>query len=214
MAPKKRWKRWQKITAGILAASAIGIGAITAGPRAIQKYREYQVNRNYQAVVHSIKQKKGIPPGVQRTPTQPEHFSPREIPEKGDYCSLYARLVAERIFWKAYVPGNAWELSQRNRSIWKRDPQSPQTRMPSPSVGHMVGIFNPGSSHNEQGIPYTHVGIVVGYQGGEPLIMHRVGPTDRMETLNDALHLFSKPNKFNPKGKPAQVMEIIAPRSE
>lgn len=213
MTTRRRWRRWQKVTAGIL-AGALGIGTLTAGPPLIKKYHAYRAEQTHASVVRILKQKKGIPPGIQRAPTQPEHFSSSEVPTKGDYCSLYARKVAERVFWKAYVPGDAWELAERNRSIWRRNPHIPSARMPSPSVGHMVGIFNPGSSRNKSGTPYTHVGLVVGYKGGEPLIMHRVGTNDRLETLLEALELFSKPNRHNPKGRRAMVVEIIAPREE
>ncbi|MDZ4256525.1 MAG: hypothetical protein U1C71_02880 [archaeon] len=117
---------------------------------------------------------------IQRIPSSPLHFS--EIPH-GNWCAMYARLAAEHLFGLRYVRGDAWKIAELNRTVWKSSRDGDQGFRSHLRPGQVLGIFNPVSKYNKEGIPYTHVALYVGTKNGAHYIMHRVGSKDILETL-------------------------------
>ncbi|MEK6970228.1 MAG: hypothetical protein AABW68_00875 [archaeon] len=137
-------------------------------------------------------------PALFEMPKQPLHFS--EIP-KGNYCTMYARLAAEKLFKVKYSRGDAWDFAQRNKSVWKGSGDNPKEIALFLRPGQVIGLFNPSSKYNQPGRAYTHTALYVGSSGGEHWVMQRIGTNDRLETLESFL-------THNPGWK---IKELIEP---
>ncbi len=134
-----------------------------------------------------------------RIPTQALSFS--EIP-KGNYCTMYARLVAAKLYGMKYEKGDAWVFAEHNQSVWEGKTTKVSDVAKQLHPGQIIGIYNPKSSYNTAGRKYTHTATYVGQQNGQHWVMQRIGTRDRLEPLEDFL-------VQNPGW---QIREIIQPR--
>ncbi len=185
-SPKqKRWSTRAKRIWGINAA--LGAGLLAFGGRQIyheQKTKPISIERSEpfieraQAPVHEK-------PRSFTIAREPLHFS--QIP-KGNYCMMYARLAAEKLFGKKFNPGDAWEAAHRNRSMWKGETTQTKEIRTIVKPGQIIGIYNPGSKYNSRERAYTHTALYVGFSEGKHWIMQRVGTQDRLESLEEFLH--------------------------
>ncbi len=215
--PKQRSAR-RRVLAGAIGLTLAGV-AVVGGLHGLREKRSHQIYQQGIEFVKTHREKGGRPPGEVKMPREPLSYSSEVVPPNKDRCVLYARLAARDLFWKAYFPADAWELARKNRSVWKM----PEKWDPIHGIrkhdfgwtarpGYLLGIYNPSSTHNGAGIPYTHVAVYLGQRGEDLYIMHRVGSRNRVDNLWDFLDELSKKGPRNRQGKKAAVLEVIAPR--
>ncbi|MBI4043827.1 MAG: hypothetical protein HY393_03400 [Candidatus Diapherotrites archaeon] len=197
---EKRRRSWKK--RAMTALRVMGIGtAIWSGVHLKEAHderviRPVRVERSAYA---------GMPENISlsgkpfKVPKAPPSIS---MPEEGDWCSLYARLAAEKLFGIKYTKGFAWQLAGLNKSVWQKgNPACPKDFHQVIRSGHLLGIFIPSSSHNESNRPYTHVALYVGIEDGRNIVFHRI----RRRTLKDDLDAYLE-------SRHAEVREVIEPR--
>lgn len=172
-AQRRRWSKRAKIIWGINAAIATGLLAF-GGRKLI--YRE---PRKLEAIpTHQIERQ------TYQVPREPLHFS--EIPH-GNYCTMYARLAAEKLFGMTYKRGDAWDFARNNKSVWKGTTTNVNDIKSLFRPGQVIGLFNPKSNYNSSSREYTHTALYVGYSNGKHWVMQRIGTLDRLEPLENYL---------------------------
>jgi hypothetical protein len=185
---RRRWSTRAKLLWGLNAALAAG--AISFGGHKLLQRKQMQVETRPTQHV----ERREI-----RVPREPLHFT--EIP-RGNYCTMYARLAAEKLFGLKYKRGDAWEFARNNKSVWKGATNNVNDIKPLFRPGQVIGLFNPNSNYNSPSRAYTHTALYVGNSNEKNWIMQRIGTQDRLEPLENYL-------AEHPGWK---IMEIIEPK--
>ena len=196
---RRRWSARAKLLWGANAALAAGLLAFAG-----VKYHRARTATTLQQTRMEQALERARPPATvrlhhQNIPREPFHFS--EIP-RGNYCTMYARLAAEKMFGIKYERGDAWVFAQKNRSIWKGATARVSDVQTILQPGNVIGLYNPKSNYNSREREYTHTALYVGKAEGKHWVMQRIGTSDRLETLED--YLATHPGW--------EIREIIAPK--
>lgn len=182
---RKRWSKRAKWIWGIntaLAAGLLGIGGHHVYHE--RKTKPIPIERN-ELFIERARTPVQEKPHSFSFPREPLHFS--QIP-KGNYCMMYARLAAEKLFGKKFNPGDAWDAAHRNRSVWRGETTHANDIHAIVKPGQIIGMYNPGSKYNSRGREYTHTALYIGFSEGKHWIMQRIGTNDRLESLEQFLH--------------------------
>ncbi len=197
--PRRRWSMRAKLLWGANAALAAGLLTFAG----VKHHRTRTATTFQQTRMEQPLERARPPVAVaSRNPTiprEPFHFS--EIP-RGNYCTMYARLAAEKMFGIKYERGDAWVFAKNNRSIWKGATARVSDVQAIIQPGNVIGLYNPKSTYNSRERAYTHTALYVGKAEGKHWVMQRIGTSDRLETLED--YLTAHPGW--------EIREIIAPR--
>ncbi len=178
-------------------AAVAGLG-IFAGNKLLNHSRNQTENqqRIERRIENTPRRMESNPP-IYQIPKEPLHFE--SIP-KGNYCTMYARLAAEKLFEMNYKRGDAWDFAQNNRSIWKGSTTEIEQLSSIIRPGHVFGLYNPKSNYNSSHREYTHTALYVGFSNGQHWVMQRIGTSDRLESLEKYL-------KEHPGWKIKEVIE-------
>ncbi len=98
--------------------------------------------------------------------------------KKSGRCAQFVREAAEHLYDMRYKRGHAWEMAERNRSVWRRVEGG---RRPELRPGQILGLFFPDTEERPKGREYTHMALYT----GNGTIVHNFLGTLLHERLDD-----------------------------
>jgi hypothetical protein len=128
----------------------------------------------------------------------------------GDWCAKYARLLAKDHGYQYNRADSAWTFEGNNKHVWKYN----ETDNPNGYLSHLkpfrlLGVYNPGSRYNGEGVDFTHLVVYLGEVNGHHMVAHNFHGEFRL----DDLHWMMK-NLLHHNGQDGEVREVFVPNNE
>ncbi|MFH1365240.1 MAG: hypothetical protein ABIH28_01500 [archaeon] len=101
-------------------------------------------------------------------------------------CARYARLSSHFIFGKEFPVAHAWQMREKTIVVSRLNENSQMTRLIEKKIispGMLLGVFCEDSMYLNERRSYTHLGLYIGQQSKNPLILEQFGEEIRLADL-------------------------------